>query len=59
LPDAVPDPVRMVNDDQVDIKVFDSEIVNLTVTVRPLRVASDVLQPDVAIHKLDELNLVF
>jgi hypothetical protein len=57
LPDAVPDPVRMVNDDQVDIEVFDSEIVNLHVTVRPLRMASNVLQPDVAIYELDELNL--
>jgi hypothetical protein len=48
----------MANDDQVDIEVFDSEIVNLHVIVRPLRVTSNVLQPDVAIHELDELNFV-
>jgi hypothetical protein len=58
LHDTVPDPVRMANDDQVDIEVFDSEIVNLHVIVRPLRVTSNVLQPDVAIHELDELNFV-
>jgi hypothetical protein len=42
----------MVNDDQVEKEVFDSE------TIRPLRPVYDVLQPDVATHELDELNLV-
>jgi hypothetical protein len=48
----------MVNDDQAEKEVFDSETDNLSETVRPLRPVYDVLQPDVATHELDELNLV-
>jgi hypothetical protein len=56
--DGVSDPVRVLNDDQVELDFLNSVPDVGSVVVRPVRPLPEGVRPDMATHELYDLNLV-